>query len=72
MVIIFPIDKKAKYKILTIKIFFKGDEFYRVSDDSDECLLDIVSTDEIVYILDENERNTNNSFKRNFISFDGK
>ena len=30
-----------------------GEEFYRISDDSDECLLDIVSTDEIVYILDE-------------------
>ncbi len=34
--------------------FLNGEEFYRISDDSDECLLDIVSTEEIIYILDEN------------------
>ena len=33
--------------------FFIAEEFYKIGDDSDECLLDIVSTDEIIYILDE-------------------
>ncbi|CAF0912758.1 unnamed protein product [Brachionus calyciflorus] len=41
--------------------FLSGEEFYRISDDSDECLLDLVSTDEIIYILDENPRYTNKS-----------
>ena len=36
-----------------------GEEFYRVNEDSDDCLLDIVSYDEIVYILDENSKLTN-------------
>jgi hypothetical protein len=36
-----------------------GEEFYRINEDSDECLLDIVSFDEIVYILDENLKFTN-------------
>ena len=41
------------------KIFFcSADEFYRIMEDSDECLLDIVSTDEIVYILDESTEDT--------------
>ncbi len=43
--------------------FLNGEEFYRISDDSDECLLDIVSTEEIIYILDENstDKQTKNS-----------
>lgn len=49
----------------------KGDEFYRVSDDSDECLIDIVSIDEVVYILDENMRNSNKSFKKSINLSDG-
>lgn len=35
-------------------MLLEGEEFYRISDDADEwTLLDIVSADEIVYILDE-------------------
>jgi len=44
---------------------FIGEEFYRISDDSDECLLDIVSSSEIVYILDENPKYTNKSYNSN-------
>lgn len=45
--------------------FLNGEEFYRVSDDSDECLLDLVSSDEIIYILDENPKFTNKTFNSN-------
>lgn len=34
---------------------YLAEEFYRINDDSDECLLDIVSADEVVYILDESD-----------------
>jgi hypothetical protein len=43
--------------------FLNGEEFYRVSDDSDECLLDLVSSDEIIYILDENQSNNSTDKK---------
>ena len=33
--------------------FHSAEEFYRLSDDTDESLLDIVSINEIIYILDE-------------------
>lgn len=39
--------------------FLSADEFYRIMDYSDECLLDIVSSDEIVYILDQSEEDKN-------------
>ena len=38
------------YQLIT---FFLAEEFYRLSDDTDESLLDIVSINEIIYILDE-------------------
>ena len=37
------------------------DEFYRISDDSDEVLSDIVSSKEIVFILNEDVSVKNNS-----------
>lgn len=43
--------------------FLSAEEFYRISDDSDECLLDIVSSDEIIYILDESDGEYENTSK---------
>lgn len=45
--------------------FLNGEEFYRISDDSDECLLDIVSSGEVIFILDENPKFTNKSYNSN-------
>jgi diacylglycerol kinase (ATP) len=45
--------------------FLNGEEFYRISDDSDECLLDIVSSSEVIFILDENPKFTNKSYNSN-------
>lgn len=38
--------------------FLNGDEFFRISEDSDECLIDLLTSDWIIYILDETTRDT--------------
>jgi hypothetical protein len=53
--IIFQLKNEAKSVNITKWSFLSGEEFYRINEDADESLLDIVSTDsQIIYILKEN------------------